>query len=114
MPKKSESPVVFSEEGSVPLEADIATSPEVISDPKMRQVANIGDRVKEAIEAHLCDCPNRQLALRYIDLAVQAARDCNRVTKTKEARKEFAQERRAARQEARTGRRVATGDAQEG
>src|SRR5690606_23041469 len=114
MPKKSESPVVFSEEGSVPLEADIATSPEVISDPKMRQVANIGDRVKEAIEAHLCDCPNRQLALRYIDLAARAAPECNGETKTQEARTESDLERRAARQEAQTGRRVATGDAREG
>lgn len=110
----SENPVAYSEEGSVPLEADIATSPEVISDPKMRTVAEVGDRVKEAIISHLCDCPNRQLALRYIDLAVQASRDCNRTAKSKEARQQAAQEHRAALRQDREGRRRATGRPENG
>jgi len=102
-----QTPVVYTEEGSVPLEEDIATAPEVIADPKMRKVAEIGNHIKQAIEDNLCDCPNRQLALRYIDLAVQASRDCTREDKNREAR-------RVARQQAREDRRAATGRPQQG
>src|SRR5690606_41221585 len=60
-----QTPVGHTEEGSVPLEEDIATAPEVITDPKMRKVSDIGNHIKQANEPNRGDCPTRQLHSRY-------------------------------------------------
>lgn len=66
----TENPSLSTPEADVPL-GDLGP----ILDERLRAVAEDAQRLTSSLLAHTPDNPARQLALRYVDLAVQAARD---------------------------------------
>jgi hypothetical protein len=55
-------------------EADVPLAPiEGVTDPRVLEIARVGFNFQLAIRNQLPECPDVELAARYVDLAVQAA-----------------------------------------